>query len=113
MSSYHIEFLDDEVLDFITERVEYNNEIASFFWKEEWWDGKTLSIHLSNLAYFRSFKQPSNDVYVEDLIIHFKNWKVSWMQKWEIYTSWPYLVVDTEYDATFIPMKNVKYYEKY
>lgn len=35
------------------------------------------------------------------------------MMKGETSVSWDYLIVDCEYDTTFIPMKNIKYHEEF
>lgn len=76
-------------------------------------EDRKVTIHLSNVLFHRHFKENMIEVKSEEFLVHYKGGEVIWMLKWDVYISWDYLVCDTDYDATFIPMKNIKYHETF
>lgn len=73
---------------------------------------RDIVIHISNIAFYREFKENCWTDTNKDFVVHYKNNNlVEEMMKWEHYPSGDYLVVDTHYDSTFIPLKNIRYYE--
>lgn len=114
-----IQFLDgtEFTYTYTEEPISYN-WIIEFEWKphigsynvDEKWNRK-VTMHLSNIAFYRTFKDVAWPDYTNDLEVHYKDNTCRTMMKWEINIMWDFLHVDTHYDHTFIPLRNIKYYE--
>lgn len=113
----YIHFMDDTDLHFYTTSpISIDNGTISFRWTIEniWGTERMVTIHISNIAFYRFFNKPESLDREQNIAIYYKNWllKQIWSCSW-IYPSWDFLKFDSDYDTTFIPLKNIKYYEEY
>ena len=111
-----IRLMDGEELNFITNTgVETGNWVMQLYGTPQWEPtlDRSITIHLQNVAFHRHFKEKTPVNEKDEFVVHYKNGDVVEMLKWEVSISWDYLVCDTEFDATFIPMKNIKYHETF
>lgn len=114
-----VQFLDGTEFTYL-----YNESPISYNWiiefqwtphigsnNADWKWERLVLIHQSNIAYYRIFKEVAGSDYTEDLEVHYKDNTCRTMMKWDIDVMWDFLHINSHYDQTFIPLKNIKYYE--
>ena len=112
----YIQFLEwDEFHYALNWEVDAYSGVISFTWTPHpltlWEKERLVTMHQSNVAYYRTFKECCWPDTNENLIVHYKNDTAHCMMSWKMKVQWDFLICDSDYDITWIPLRNIKYYE--